>query len=124
MTDEDLIDAITHHLQTAPKSFPGGPVPHVICEDGTHISIQAGPYMHSSPRDDTGPWTHLEVMVENPLHLTVNESNISSMTPMEDLLQEIRLHSPRNGEIAFEDAPEGYISRQDKAYQDILSLLK
>lgn len=35
--------------------------PRIICEDGASISIQAGRHCYSSPRQDHGPYTHVEV---------------------------------------------------------------
>lgn len=36
-------------------------VPRFRCADGTSLSVQASEGHYSSPREDTGPWTHVEV---------------------------------------------------------------
>ena len=33
----------------------------VRCADGLHMSVQASEYNYSSPRNNTGPYTHVEV---------------------------------------------------------------
>lgn len=43
------------HMQTA--DF----IPHVRCKDGFRMSVQAGTYLYSTPREDQGPWTHVEL---------------------------------------------------------------
>lgn len=41
-------------------SFPRH-LPRIECADGFHLSAQASELHYSTPRDDTGPWTHVEV---------------------------------------------------------------
>ena len=36
-------------------------MPRLILADGASLSVQASKYMHSSPRDDKGPYTKVEV---------------------------------------------------------------
>jgi hypothetical protein len=36
-------------------------LPRIACEDGFSLSVQAGRYLYSTPREDRGPWTHVEV---------------------------------------------------------------
>lgn len=52
---------LQHHLNT--KQI-GGIVKnnsaHIICENGARISVQAGSNWYSTPRDDFGPYTHVE----------------------------------------------------------------
>ena len=88
-----LVEDLNAHLMNSEREFPGGPVPHIYCEDGTEISVQAGRYMHSLPREDEGPWTHVEVCINNPLFLQVGDDNISHYTPIEDLAHEILMRS-------------------------------
>ena len=88
-----IVDSINKHIMESTREFPGGPVPHIYCEDGTEISVQAGRYMHSLPREDEGPWTHVEVCINNPLFLQVGDDNISHYTPIEDLAHEILMRS-------------------------------
>jgi hypothetical protein len=79
----------------SPRSFPEGPVPHIFCEDGIEISVQAGKFMHSIPKNDIGPWTHVEIYIEHPILLKTDENNISHYTPIEDLAKEIIMHSKK-----------------------------
>lgn len=64
--DQDIqaiVDALQAHFLTA--TMVRGyryPVPAVICADGTRMSVQVGEYLYCSPRSNTGPWTHAEVM--------------------------------------------------------------
>jgi hypothetical protein len=34
---------------------------HIICNDGTTLSVQVGSSLYCTPRDNKGPWTHVEV---------------------------------------------------------------
>ena len=86
-----IVMILNEHLRRAPRACPGGPVHAIICLDDTRWSIQAGEYMHSTPRDNTGPWTHVEVMGEvDPTYFGLNDGDdISSYVPIEDVAQEI-----------------------------------
>lgn len=33
---------------------------HIVCADGASVSIQAGRHAYCTPRDDRGPYTHIE----------------------------------------------------------------
>jgi len=35
--------------------------PRIVCADGYSLSVQAGALLYSTPRDDCGPWSHVEV---------------------------------------------------------------
>lgn len=35
--------------------------PRIYCMDGTSFSIQTGEYNYCTPRDNIGPWTHVEL---------------------------------------------------------------
>ena len=35
--------------------------PHVICEDGVRLSVQANAMAYCEPRNDIGPYTSVEV---------------------------------------------------------------
>lgn len=100
MFDEQLIKnlsrEINKYLMQAPRQFPSGPFPHIFCDDGTEISVQAGKYLHSLPKDDEGPWTHVEVYLESPKFLQITSSEIASYTPIDDLAIEILMHSRKS----------------------------
>ena len=36
-------------------------IPRITCTDGFDVSVQAGELLYATPRDDLGPWTHVEV---------------------------------------------------------------
>ncbi len=36
-------------------------LPRIVCTDGFDLSVQAGEYLYAMPRDDHGPWSHVEV---------------------------------------------------------------
>lgn len=39
-----------------------GPVrPHIVCANGTRLSVQASRHHYCTPRDDSGPWSAVEV---------------------------------------------------------------
>jgi hypothetical protein len=39
-----------------------GPVrPHIVCANGTRLSVQASRAHYCTPKDDTGPWSAVEV---------------------------------------------------------------
>ncbi len=59
----EIMQALQDHLQNGHRPFAGAPVSHVTCGDGTVLSVQAGHYHYCEPRDNTGPWSHVEVMV-------------------------------------------------------------
>lgn len=37
------------------------PIPHIRCEDGTTLSVQAGEHLYCAPRNNEGPWVEVEV---------------------------------------------------------------
>jgi hypothetical protein len=50
------------------KEYTTGPgyrfansLPRIECADGFSLSVQAGRLLYSRPREDAGPWTHVEV---------------------------------------------------------------
>lgn len=40
--------------------FPRKVYPRIVCADGASVSIQAGGYIYSTPRDNYGSYTHIE----------------------------------------------------------------
>lgn len=50
---------LQEYLHTDRESW--GQVAKITCEDGFRISIQASATHYCSPRDDTGPWTSVEL---------------------------------------------------------------
>jgi hypothetical protein len=39
--------------------------PSITCADGTVVSVQAGFNYYSTPREDHGPYTHVEILTPN-----------------------------------------------------------
>ena len=95
MTDiQSIIDALQQHLQT--DTTIGGfrhPVKAITCGDGAQFSIQASHYHYCRPRNDNGPWTHVEVMPigENayPTHFQCEHNDVAGYVPIEDVAAEI-----------------------------------
>ena len=90
-----MVNNLNTYLKTAPREFKGGPVNHIICGDGTVLSVQASEYSYCHPRNNTGPWTRVEVMFCSknikPIHFEVIEedANIGGFIPIEDVAREI-----------------------------------
>jgi hypothetical protein len=75
-----------------------GPLPvakPIRCNDGVEISVQASKYHYCSPKDSTGPWTHVEVMMD------VDDIRVLDLphygdpigyAPIEEVAQEILAH--------------------------------
>jgi hypothetical protein len=40
-------------------SLPG--IPALECKDGFSVSMQTGKFLYCEPRDNAGPWTHVEL---------------------------------------------------------------
>ena len=68
-------------------------VDHIKCVDGTVFSIQAGAHLYCIPRNNHGPWTHVEVMTvtENtePKFWIHDCSYVAGMVPIELVALEI-----------------------------------
>lgn len=45
----------------APRRFMKSPIDHIVCADGTRLSVQASSTHYCTPRSDFGPYTHVEV---------------------------------------------------------------
>jgi hypothetical protein len=41
------------------------PAPQIMCRDGFTVSVQAGEYSYCQPRNNDGPYTHLELGFPN-----------------------------------------------------------
>jgi hypothetical protein len=51
-------DRKTYGIGKATRSWK---VPHIVCKDGTTLSVQAGENAYCEPEDNRGPWTKVEV---------------------------------------------------------------
>lgn len=62
MTPAELSDRIQKTpLTVNGHEYPGRPVRKIRCADGFEMSVQACRYTYCTPRQDRGPWTHVEV---------------------------------------------------------------
>ena len=62
----NTLEQLQNHLATEPKEtsfnyFYKDLAPIVKCKDGTTLSVQASQYHYSTPREDYGPYTEVEV---------------------------------------------------------------
>jgi hypothetical protein len=66
MTQFELIVAGYHKIDLATFKY-GGVLSHapVKCKDGFEISIQASKFVYCIPRDNVGPYTHVELGFPN-----------------------------------------------------------
>lgn len=63
-----MIDYVNTHLAAQKQGPEPKPVVRQLeCADGTTMSVQASSCHYCSPREDTGPWTAVEVwMIKSP----------------------------------------------------------
>jgi hypothetical protein len=90
-----IVSKINDHLMYSDREFPHGPVSHITCRDGTQISVQASKYHYCKPRDNQGPWTHVEVILISevePIHFEYPEDDVAAYIPIELVAQEILSH--------------------------------
>ncbi len=48
-------------VETTPGYFYKEPAPHITCADGTTMSVQASEFHYSTPCENVGPYTAVEV---------------------------------------------------------------
>jgi hypothetical protein len=97
----EIVAALQAHLQTA--TVVNGwryPVEQVICADGARFSVQASRYTYCQPRNDVGPWTHVEVMTitdgVTPSCWTHDAGdNLAGYVPIEAVAKEIWLRGKK-----------------------------
>ena len=91
---QDIVDALQAHLQTA-TTVNGHryPVTAITCRDGAQFSVQAGDYLYCIPRNNAGPWTHVEVMPlsskSTPTKFECDDGDVAGCVPIEDVAAEI-----------------------------------
>jgi hypothetical protein len=95
---DQIITDIQAHLNTSEVFQVGNrryrpPVAAITCRDGTVFSIQAGEGLYCTPRSNTGPWTHVEVMTvtndATPRNWEQDECKIGAWVPIEAVAREI-----------------------------------
>ena len=98
-TVAQVVEALQAHLNTAevvgmPDRIFRLPVSAITCGDGTRFSVQASEFTYCQPRNNLGPWTHVEVMTltENtePRHWSHDAGDgLAGYVPIEAVALEI-----------------------------------
>lgn len=91
------LEQLQKHLATEPKSFNyfyKDLAPIVICKDGTTLSVQASQYHYSTPSEDYGPYTEVEVwkVSADVTEFDYDENDPSAYVPIEQVVQFIDNH--------------------------------
>jgi hypothetical protein len=90
---EFIVWALNQHLRANKVSGYPGPAGQIVCADGTRFSVQAGEFVYCTPRDNVGPWTHVEVMACTrdvvPQHWEQDDDRIGGYIPIQCVAQEI-----------------------------------
>lgn len=61
------IHELQAHIKSGPTVSPPGlyairrPAPRIVCADGFNLSVQASETHYCTPRDNKGPYTHVEI---------------------------------------------------------------
>lgn len=105
MTKEDellelVIASLQTHLSESPRRHHFSPVPHIVCDDNTTMSVQASAIHHCIPRDVEGPWTHVEVLISDAPTKFGDGEEFSPSKPY--------------GCVPIEDVAREYISRRKR----------
>lgn len=92
------LEKLQEHLNTSKEMIVGyeykKPAPILKCMDGTTMSVQASKNHYCKPRNDVGPYTHVEiwrvscVVTEFPY----DPEEPSAYVPIEDVVQLINNH--------------------------------
>lgn len=94
----EIVEQLQLHLNSAELVDLGQgrqhrlPVPSIRCLDGTEFSIQAGTGVYSTPRNNQGPWTAVEVMTITPNQTPrweQDDNGIGAYVPIETVAEEI-----------------------------------
>jgi len=66
----------------------------VVCKDGTTISVQASAFHYCTPRNNSGPYTHVEVWCASvmPTEFDYDEDGPTAQVPIELVAQFIDNH--------------------------------
>ena len=95
----NTLDKLQNHLGNLPQEVVRGiwfkdTAPIVKCKDGSTLSIQASQYHYSTPREDFGPYTAVEVWRATAPVTEFDYSNDdpSAYVPIEQVVQFIDNH--------------------------------
>jgi len=95
------LEQLQKHLATEPKEYRPGYshkelAPIVKCKDNVTLSVQASEFHYSSPRDNYGPYTEVEVWcVRDAAEVTefdYSDDDPSAYVPIEQVVQFIDNH--------------------------------
>lgn len=93
-----IVNDINDHLKNSeiisfgPNSIFKNPVRAIQCKDGTIMSVQAGKQYFCKPKNNHGPWTHVEVMIlsdTDTTYFTNSPGEPCAFVPIEDVAKEI-----------------------------------
>ena len=95
----NTFDRLQKHLVTEIVDKKAGmyfkqPVDSVKCADGTTLSVQASEYHYCTPRENEGPYTHVEVWMSSApvTEFDYDEEEPSAYVPIEDVVRFIDNH--------------------------------
>ena len=97
----NTLDKLQKHLSNLPQEIVRGiwykdNAPVVKCKDGSTLSVQASQYHYSTPREDFGPYTAVEVWCIQPecevTEFEYSDSDPSAYVPIELVVQFIDNH--------------------------------
>ena len=55
------LEDLQNHLRTARHPSRSGMTKSILCNDGFRMSVQASESHYCSPRNNSGPWTEVEI---------------------------------------------------------------
>lgn len=81
-------------IEYSPGYFYKKVAPVVKCKDGTTLSVQASQYHYSTPREDCGPYTEVEVWKATApvTEFDYSDDDPSAYVPIEQVVQFIDNH--------------------------------
>ena len=95
----NTLEQLQKHLASKPKEYRPGYshkdlAPIVQCKDGTTLSVQASQYHYSTPREDYGPYTEVEVWKATApvTEFDYSDDDPSAYVPIEQVVQFIDNH--------------------------------
>ena len=95
------LEQLQKHLASKPKEYHLGYshkelAPIVKCKDGVTLSVQASEFHYSSPRDNYGPYTEVEVWcfrdAAEVTEFDYSDDDPSAYVPIEQVVQFIDNH--------------------------------
>ena len=95
----NTLNQLQEHLRQLPKEIVHGiwhkdTAPVVKCKDGATLSVQASQYHYSTPRENFGPYTEVEVWCVSceVTEFDYSDDDPSAYVPIEKIVQFIDNH--------------------------------